>query len=175
MSMISRRLLVWGGAAAIGTAGFAFMASNAVAASSVGQGSGTVSGYTVSNPQYVTNHYDSGSAGPGDYLNQVSFTLTSDSATAPANAEPSEVMVYTTGANGMRNSDVVANGYGWAKTYDPNGTTPNTSGPEFCQINNWTVGGSGAGTGKVTCVFYRSSTSMTLAKDIYGLTVVANN
>jgi hypothetical protein len=44
-----RLLLVAGGAVVIATAGFAYMASNTVATSYLGQGTGTVSGYAVTN------------------------------------------------------------------------------------------------------------------------------
>lgn len=45
---------MWGGAAAIATAGFAYMASNTVAASSAGEGVGAVTGYQVGNITYDT-------------------------------------------------------------------------------------------------------------------------
>jgi hypothetical protein len=48
MRRLSRRLALWGGAAAIAGGGFAFMANNAVATSSAGEGVGAVTGYTVS-------------------------------------------------------------------------------------------------------------------------------
>jgi hypothetical protein len=54
MKKLPRRLLMWGGAAAIATAGFAYMASNSVAASSAGEGVGPVTGYQVSNTTYDT-------------------------------------------------------------------------------------------------------------------------
>ena len=47
MRRLSRRLALWGGAAAIAGGGFAFMASNTVHTSYVGDSAGVVSGYTV--------------------------------------------------------------------------------------------------------------------------------
>ena len=62
MRIVPRRLFLWGGAAAIASAGFAFMAANTVDASSAGEGTGTVSGYTVSGISYtpIDNVYYTG-------------------------------------------------------------------------------------------------------------------
>ncbi|MGB9112458.1 MAG: hypothetical protein WCF24_07005 [Acidimicrobiales bacterium] len=54
MRKLPRRLLMWGGAAAIATAGFAYMATNTVSASSAGEGYGPVTGYVTSNTTYDT-------------------------------------------------------------------------------------------------------------------------
>lgn len=65
MSILTRRLALWGGAAAIATGGFAFMASNSFAGVTPGAGVGThtVSGYVISNTEFTacgqttaTNH-----------------------------------------------------------------------------------------------------------------------
>jgi hypothetical protein len=45
---------MWGGAAAIASAGFAYMATNTVSASSAGEGYGAVTGYITSNTTYDT-------------------------------------------------------------------------------------------------------------------------
>ncbi|MCU1485968.1 MAG: hypothetical protein JWN67_2714 [Actinomycetia bacterium] len=55
MSRVAVFALVFGVAGAIGLAAFAFTASNTVPATTVGAGSGTVSGYTVSNVHYTLN------------------------------------------------------------------------------------------------------------------------
>jgi hypothetical protein len=75
-----RRIVMLGGALAIAGGGFAFMASNTVAASNAGVGSGAISGYSVTNISYalVTNALVPG----GTYIQQVNFTLTPGAATA---------------------------------------------------------------------------------------------
>jgi hypothetical protein len=75
-----RRLLLLGGALATAGGGFAFMASNTVAASNAGVGGGTISGYTVGDVSYalVTNPLTPG----GTYIQQVNFTLTPGTALA---------------------------------------------------------------------------------------------
>lgn len=99
MRIIPRRFLILGGALAVAAGGFAYMASNSVAASYAGEGSNAVSGYTVSNIDYTggmpfgDNPVDSsGSIGfdsnamvsnglTGDGLiTTVSFTLSPDTA-----------------------------------------------------------------------------------------------
>jgi hypothetical protein len=56
----------------LGGSAYAFMASNTVNASSAGVGSGTITGYTVSNIQYTL----SGQNGDPDNITQVQFSLT---------------------------------------------------------------------------------------------------
>jgi hypothetical protein len=75
-----RRLLLLGGALATAGGGFAFMASNTVDASNAGVGSGTISGYDVTNVSYalVTNPLTTG----GTYIQQVNFSLTPGTAVA---------------------------------------------------------------------------------------------
>jgi hypothetical protein len=94
-------LFLWGGAAAIASAGFAFMAANTVDASSAGEGTGTVSGYTVSGISYtpIDNVYYTGSyyaAAEG-----VTFTLTS-AGTGSAATQPTNVDVYPLDLSGNR-------------------------------------------------------------------------
>lgn len=72
MSRLSRRLAVWGGAAAIAGGGFAFMANNTVAASNAGEGIGAISGYTVSGITY--NDVCTGTA-PNQVCTTDTFTL----------------------------------------------------------------------------------------------------
>jgi hypothetical protein len=71
---------MWGGAAALASAGFAFMATNAVAGSNAGTGPGVVSGYDISNVHYalVTNPLVPG----GTYIQQVSFQVSPNNAAA---------------------------------------------------------------------------------------------
>lgn len=103
MSILSRRLFMWGGAAVVASAGFAFMASNTVGQSYAGEGANQVSGYTVSNIEYSgVVGSGGGSAGtmnwtnannasglPGDgIVTTVSFTVN------PDNALWSEVQLY---------------------------------------------------------------------------------
>jgi hypothetical protein len=69
-----------GGALAIAGGGYAFMASNTVAATNAGVGQGAISGYDVSAVSYnlVTNALVPG----GTYIQTVSFTLTPGDALA---------------------------------------------------------------------------------------------
>lgn len=53
MRRLPRRLALWGGAAAVAGGGFAFMNSNAVPATSAGDGASAVTGYTVSDIAYT--------------------------------------------------------------------------------------------------------------------------
>ncbi len=87
MSMLSRRLLMWGGAAAVASAGFAFMATNSVPTTYAGQGQGTISGYAVSNVHYSDATGDPASPS-GWAINGVTFDL------APAGAPAINVHAY---------------------------------------------------------------------------------
>lgn len=126
MLRISRRLALWGGAAAVASGGFAFMAGNLVLGSSAGEGVGPVTGYTVSGQTWgFTNN---GVA----RLKSVTFTLESMSTTPNAAGQPSNVQVYPQTPSGARP---------WGKSLD-------------CTIvGTWTVHGTGHGTGKYTCTF----------------------
>jgi hypothetical protein len=101
MSRVPRRLLLWGGAAAIAAGGFAFMASNTVGTSSAGEGAGAVTGYAVSNISYtVDNTYYT--TGHNAAYTAVTFKLTSLSATGSADGPPKDVNVYPEHSTGMR-------------------------------------------------------------------------
>ena len=101
MLKLPRKLLLWGGAAVVVASGSAFMASNTVAQSSAGEGTGPVLGYTVSNISYgvpygantnLDNVYYTGhdyAAAKGVY-----FTLTSDASSSPADGQPVNVDAY---------------------------------------------------------------------------------
>ena len=65
-------------AGAMGTAAYAFTATNTVPASSAGSGSGTISGYTVSAVAYQLN-----ATTPTD-VDSVTFTLNANATTAKA-------------------------------------------------------------------------------------------
>lgn len=69
---------------ALGGSAYAFMASNTVSESSAGVGSGTISGYTVSNIQYTL----SGTNNNPDQITNVIFTLTP----ADANGAPADTV-----------------------------------------------------------------------------------
>lgn len=143
MNRLSRRVALWGGAAAIAAGGFAFMASNTVASSSAGEGQGTVSGYHVTNISYtVTTHYYGGTTAGGTadlgvsnaaYYG-VTFTLTSTATTANANGQPKFVMAYAEKSNG-----------GGHATFGHAGGCTATSA--------WTTNASNQGTGTYSCTF----------------------
>jgi hypothetical protein len=70
MKTLTRRLIMWGGAAAIASAGFAYMASNTVDASSAGVGSGSISGYHAMNVHYAGVPNTEGGS-PNPYMGNV--------------------------------------------------------------------------------------------------------
>ncbi len=138
MFSVSRRVALWGGAAAIAAGGFAFMASNTVAGSSAGSGQGSVSGYHVSAISYAADARTSAcpttpagctSVTPATdsqtYLLSVTFTLTAD---GPTTTEPGHVVAYP--------------------------VTPSTQTPwghsDDCYANSWTAT---HGTGSFSCTF----------------------
>lgn len=80
--MIKRMVIPVGAAIALGSSGFAFMASNSVPLSRAGDGTGVISGYNVSNIHYTTL----GDWQPGNgnnHISAVSFAL--DHAATPSN------------------------------------------------------------------------------------------
>jgi hypothetical protein len=123
---IKRLAIPAGVAAVIGTTGFAFMANNAVDASSAGQGQATVSGYTVSGITYSTEQ-GWGKPAPTYSVSTVKFILTSAATSSPANGKPANV-----------NAALL-------------GTSANTSD---CTIVNWTIDSNGHGTSPVVCDFH---------------------
>lgn len=151
---IRRLVFLGGGAAIFATAGFAYMASNTVSPSSAGEGSGAVTGYHVSNIQYLVDcssmaptgtctgsgdgadYYDGGAGGGAQNLNGaisgVKFTLTSNATSAPANGAPTNVSVYPEDQSGHTE---------WGHD---NG----------CHIvGTWSAPASSAGSGTVSCAF----------------------
>lgn len=174
MRIIPRKLLLLGGAAAIAAGGFAFMASNSVAASSAGEGAGAVSGYTVvpGSITYTLSASSPEALGPGQiasyngspycygndqgnpwncYVEGVQFTLQSDTTTPPGNAQPTDVVVTLlgTGSNaplGTGPARLVKNDYTFGQ-----GPANNDGGT--CVISGWATTTSGAGAGTVTCQF----------------------
>jgi hypothetical protein len=89
-------------AVALATGVYAFTATNTVPGSSAGSGSGTISGYTVSNVQYQLN-----ATTPSD-IDSVTFTLS-----APATQARAKVVAgatpYTTCSIAVNNVDVTCN------------------------------------------------------------------
>jgi hypothetical protein len=130
------------------TAGFAYMASSNVGASSAGEGQGAVSGYTVSNITYSVpdgtagvgiDYYGGSTAGcpgvcdapPFAAIEGVSFLLTAQSTNAPANTAPSTVVAYPTNSGGLAQ---------W--------------GHDTCTpVSVWSVTAPGVGSGTYTCSF----------------------
>lgn len=87
MFRLTRRLALWGGAAAIASAGFAFMATNTVPTTYAGQGEGAISGYTVTHVTYSDATGDP-TVPTGWAINAVTFDL------SPANAPAINVHAY---------------------------------------------------------------------------------
>ena len=65
-------------AAVLGLGAYAFTATNTVPATSAGSGSGTISGYTISNVQYQLN------TGTPTNIDSLTFTLSANATTAKA-------------------------------------------------------------------------------------------
>lgn len=105
MTRLPRRLALWGGAAAIASGGFAFMASNALATTSGGDGAAAVTGYTVSNITYTPQETNGLTV-----LGVVKFTLTSSCAApttcASAYALPKTVSMFTAKKTGATTTAV---------------------------------------------------------------------
>lgn len=90
-----RLLLVGGGAVVLATAGFAYMASNTVASSYAGEGSGTVSGYNVSAIHYTTQDPPSPLGQGFVTITAVTFILTEQAAPPPGQTgEPTNVDAF---------------------------------------------------------------------------------
>jgi hypothetical protein len=73
MNRTLRKLMIPGVGVVLATSGFAFMASNTVAASNAGQGEQAISGYDVSNVHYT--YVDTDGDPDTDYIKSVTFTL----------------------------------------------------------------------------------------------------
>lgn len=172
MTRLPRRLLLWGGAAAVAAGGFAFMAGNTVAASSAGEGAGAVTGYTVSGITYTVPASVSGASGDSPYcygniqgnpfncyVLAAEFTLTSNATAAPANGQPTSVV-----ASLLDGNNVPITG----QTNMP--TTPN------CKIvGSWSSTSSTAGTGTYVCTFGQTSAPYhPKVSDVQQLNVEAN-
>ncbi len=153
MSMLTRRLALWGGAAAIAAGGFAFMASGTTNASSASEAVGSVTGYTVSAIKYCNDYQNCGTGTygrnhpqSGNNMNTsytgVEFTVTSMATTSNANGQPSTVIVYPEKATGS---------IAW--------------GSDVCAITgSWTIAGTGHGSGTYKCAFSPVVPSVTLGK-----------
>ncbi len=152
MMRLSRRLALWGGAAAIAAGGFAFMASGVTNASSASEGDGGVTGYTASGIHYTlgstntcVNTNDGGNQ--ESFLCALTFTLTSVAVTTTASTVPAHVEAYLekdtptkkeiTGTNSFTSCSLVGT---WT---DGNGTTPG-HGTYKCTFLSTEVLGTGA-------------------------------
>lgn len=181
MLKFPRRIVVWGGAVAVAGAGFAYLSGNTVDASSAGDGASSVSGYTVSNVKWAPQVVTAADGTTQDELYEVQFDLTSVATSAPANAQPRMVVVYTTGADGKQNSPAVSNVAGGVTP--PPFNTPNGSDGQTCGSPGWgaVTGNTGAMTGHYTCLFYgnvdiapNTLASLPLIGDVHGVDVEAN-
>ena len=123
---MKRMALPIGAALILGSSGFAYMASNAVDHTSLGQGSAPVTGYAVTD---ITHESQQGWGKPDPIFSTsaTKFILTSDSNIAPANERPTTVHSALTGAGGA----VLAE--------------------DDCEVTSWTINGGGFGTGAVVC------------------------
>lgn len=121
MRLPIRGLLVFGGTVIVATAGFAYMASNTVAPSNSGQGTGVVSGYNVTNISFdgiyvmgggqvgtMTAISATSPGAPQNQINTVSFKLSPDNATFAA------VQLYTS-------SNVLVGGGGASNCHEAGG------------------------------------------------------
>ena len=128
------------------------MASNNVLASSAGDGTGVISGYTVSHQHYTVNtHFYANTPTTGAYNDAVytgvTFTLTTTATTPNATVVPTNVVAYAKKATGA---------HPWGHT-----TT--------CHTSNWSIVG-GHGTGTFHCTF----TPVVGANTFFKLGVEAN-
>ena len=124
MRRLPRRLALWGGAAAIASGGFAFMATNVVGGSSAGEGTGAVSGYKVSSIHYtVTPDHYTGSTSLANF-NKITFTLTSNATTTTANVAPTNVSVWflKTGTHPWGHTEDCHSTGTWTKSTGTSGT-----------------------------------------------------
>ncbi|MGH9918599.1 MAG: hypothetical protein ACRD6W_07010 [Nitrososphaerales archaeon] len=191
---IRRLLVVGGGAAILATAGFAYLASNDMpASSSIGEGTVTATGYTVGTISWDAVGCQAGYNGTSSctatntapyYVEGLSFPLTSIADTAPGNGLPNQIVVTLTYPNG---TVVTMTGYNNSPTYTPpDGLKPSTQGA--CSIgglwsNNWHIGAAPAattGSGTVTCSVYIGASgepsigSSTSATDTVSVDIEAN-
>jgi hypothetical protein len=166
-----RLLLVGGGAIILATAGFAYMASNSVAATSAGEGSGLISGYTVSNvsftPEVIAEY---GPTYTSD-VQDVSFTLTANDTKNPsAETAPTFILVYFT------NDGQPANGL--AEYYGPRPTNSELPSPGLDNGSYCTFGvptpSTGPGPWDITCAFNEGAGLGPAISSITGIDVEAN-
>ena len=135
MRRLPRRLLLWGGAAAVASGGFAFMASNNVLVSSAGEGTNTVSGYQVSQQTYTIDQNKMGGNAENAAVYGVTFTLTSLATTTNANGKPKQVWAYLEHGTG---SVYVGHNYG-------------NTGVGCTLVGTWTKPANAAGHGQYHC------------------------
>ena len=168
MAELSRRLIMWGGAAVVAGGGFAFMAGNTVTTNSVGEGQGAASGYSVSGITYQTEQ-GWGVALPAWSVGSVKFTLTSVATSGSGTGQPGQVMAALMGTDGSSKQIPLP---------VPAGDATDVS----CAISGaWTTiasgANAGAGTGNYSCYFGQSaagSAPTQLVSAVTGLDVEAN-
>jgi hypothetical protein len=189
---VRRLLVVGGGAVILATAGFAYLASNNMpASSSIGEGSVTATGYAVGPISWYTSgcsSYPGGTCNPTNtapyYVEGLSFSLTSIATTAPGNGVPNQIVVNLTYPNAPSGFSSTVTLVGVNSGYTPApGVLPSPAGA--CTLggvwsNNWTIGGSGTGSGTVTCSVYIAASgepsfgSSSSATDTIGVDIEAN-
>jgi len=106
--IIKRVVLPLGAAAVVGSAGFAYMATNTVSGSNAGQGTGVVSGYSVTDVHYPNGTFTSPSGNSYNCLQNLPAAHPGDSQTGiecvsfkvrPDNAGFAAVDVYDASGN----------------------------------------------------------------------------
>lgn len=157
-----RLLLVGGGAVVLATAGFAYMASNTISASSAGEGSAAVSGYSTGaisyNPDYPGSALCQTYSGKYVcYVGEVQFSLTSDAASAPANGAPTDVVVTLLHGNTVLTTESLVSEFDAANNW------------EGCTLSGWTSDSASANAGTVLC-----RVPQTPIKDVTSVDVEAN-
>lgn len=171
MAILPRRLLALGGAMALAGAGFAYMDTNAVSASSAGEGAAAVTGYTVSNIQWTADNasdigdgpmpYESAADVVPYYMTGLEFTLTSKATSAPANGQPASLNVaLQTDINGTIGYTQIA--------------SSKTGGYHTCSISGWVTNGNGQGTGTVKCGLIIRADQIPPIADVIGIDVEAH-
>lgn len=121
---VKRLALPLGAAAILGSSGFAYMANNQVQASSLGESTAAVTGYSVTGINY-SSQQGWGKPFPIFSTSAAKFVLTSNATTAPANAQPATVQATLVG----------------------------TSATSNCTIVGWSINSSGQGTSAIVCQF----------------------
>lgn len=158
MRKVARQLTLWAGAAAIAGGGFAYMAANEMTSTSLGAGTGSVTGYTVTTVTWhsapVTTATDHTYRVTG-----VTMVLTSKATATPATLMPTSVEVAL----------VLSTGTHLAISTGTHGSCRfGTTGQA------WSVDGSGQGTGKLSCSVSIQASGEPPTTDVTGIAVEAS-